>query len=185
MKILLVTEPGVNGVFRYVEALADFLIGQQQEVHLAYSDRRGSDRLVALVARIEHHGGRTVNLRTANRPEVADVRALRALRALAAEVRPDVIHSHSAKAGALARALPLTGLAGPRQVYQPHAYIGMRPQRGRADFAYDLIERVLARWSATICCSHDELRHARTVLRVPAARSFCIPNGVDLSRSAR
>ncbi len=184
MKILLVTEPGVNGVFRYVEALADFLLGSRQEVHLAYSDRRGSDRLGALVERVGRQGGHTINLRTANRPALADLRALRVLRALAAEVRPDIVHSHSAKAGALARLLPFTGLVGPRQVYQPHAYVGMRPKRGRADFAYNLIERVLARVGVTLCCSHDEMRHARLALRVPAARAFCIPNGVDLVRFA-
>ena len=45
MKVLIVSEPGVDGVFRYVEALCHFLVGEGVEVHLAYSDRRGSDRL--------------------------------------------------------------------------------------------------------------------------------------------
>lgn len=182
MKILLVTEPGVNGVFRFVEAFADFLIEQNQDVHLAYSDVRGSDRLGALVERVERHGGRTANLRTSNRPQLADLGALRALRALATDVRPDVIHSHSSKAGVLARLLPFTGATGARQVYQAHAYAGMSPEHGRMAWFYNGVERVLARWSTSICCSHDELRFARTRLGVSDLSSFCVHNGVDLGR---
>lgn len=184
MKILLVTEPGVNGVFRYVEALADFLIEQEVEVHLAYSDRRGSDQLGALIDRIERNGGRTVNLRVGNRPEPGDLRALRSLRALAAAVKPDVIHSHSSKAGALARVLPFLGITGARYVHHAHAYVGMRPQRGRIDFVYDCIERVLAKWSTTICCSGDEFNYARGMLRIAEHRLARLPNGVDCAHFA-
>ncbi|MDB6006734.1 MAG: hypothetical protein JWR15_3721, partial [Prosthecobacter sp.] len=51
MQILLVTEPGVDGVFRHVEALASFLMERGHRIHLAYSDVRGSDRLTQLVAK--------------------------------------------------------------------------------------------------------------------------------------
>src|SRR5580704_18502408 len=105
MKVLEVTEPGVDGVFRYVETLCHFLIERGVEVHLAYSDRRGSDRLPRLVAWVEQHGGRTVNLRTANRPAFSDWGALCSLLKLTRKVRPDVIHSHSSKAGFLGRIL--------------------------------------------------------------------------------
>ncbi|HEY8932490.1 MAG TPA: glycosyltransferase [Rariglobus sp.] len=182
MKILLVVEPGLNGVFRYVETLASFLIEQQMEVHLAYSDCRFSSRLWALIEHVERNGGRTVNLSVSSRPTLGDVRALWRLRALAAEVRPDIIHCHSAKAGGLARLLPLTGLTGPRYIYHPHAYIGMRPSRHRTDFIYDTIERILARWSTTLCCSHDEFNYSRHTLRIPAHSVMHTSNGVDCDR---
>lgn len=185
MNILLVTEPGVNGVFRYVEALAGHLLASGHSVHLAYSDRRGSEALFRLVARIEGQGGRTLNLRVSNRPSAADLVALRSLRSFVRDLAPDLIHAHSAKAGVLAHLLPLLGGAGGAPIiYHPHAYIGMRPQRGRLDFAYDAVERVLGRWSTTLVCSEDELRHALGRLGLPSDRVWTMPNGVDTDRFA-
>lgn len=184
MNVLLVSEPGIDGVFRYVENLAHHLLDQGSTVHLAYSDVRGGEALQDLVDHVEDSGGRTLNLRTSNHPCLNDVRALFSLRKLVRELQPDVIHSHSAKAGALARALPLLGVVDIPQVYQPHAYVGMRPARGRLDFAYDVIERVLGRWSTTITCSYDEQRYALHRLRIGAARVPVVSNGIDTARFA-
>ncbi len=179
MNILLVTEPGVNGVFRYVETLADLLLSDGHAVHLAYSDRRGGRSLDKLVERVERHGGRTLNMRVSNAPEPGDLAALRGLRRLVRETQPDIIHAHSAKAGLLVRLLPFVGAGGVPLVYQPHAYIGMRPERGRLDFLYDGVESVLGRWSTTVACSEDELRHALGRLGLPSHRVICQVNGVD------
>ncbi len=182
MNVLLVSEPGVDGVFRYVESLAHHLLRQGVTVHLAYSDVRGGEALRRLVSHVEQEGGRTLNLRTGNSPRPGDLRCLFALRAFVREARPDLIHAHSAKAGALVRALPLLGVFGIPLVYQPHAYIGMRPTRGRFDEVYDAVERVLGRWSTTVTCSYDEQRYALHHLRIPPTRAAVISNGVDTSR---
>jgi len=178
MKVLVVSEPGVDGVFRYVETLCHFLHDQGVEVHLAYSDRRGSERLTQLVAWVEQRGGRAVNLRTANRPAWSDFGAFRALLRLVREVRPDVIHSHSSKAGFLARSLALLGYGAP-QFYHPHAYVGMRPAGGRFDFLYNFIEAVLGRASRTITVSRAEKAFAQHRLKIPASRVHLLHNGVD------
>ncbi len=178
MKVLVVTEPGVDGVFRYVDTLCRFLDGEGVRVHLAYSDRRAGDRLPELVRWIEERGGRTLNLRTANRPTFADGGAFWSLRKLAREVRPDVIHSHSSKAGALARALRTAGVRAV-QCYHPHAYVGMRPKPGRFDGVYNLVEGALGRTAHTIVVSTDEWRFARERLKIPAARLHFVSNGVD------
>lgn len=179
MNVLVVSEPGVDGVFRYVDTLCHFLWRQGVGVHLAYSSRRGSDRLLELVAEVEARGGRTLNLGTANRPENADARAFRALWRLVREVRPEVIHSHSAKAGFLGRALRFCGVRSV-QCYHPHAYVGMRPHHGRFDRIYNLIEGLLGRVANTIVVSADEAAFARERLRIPSTRLHLIPNGVDL-----
>lgn len=182
MNILIVSEPGVDGVFRYVESFVNHLLSAGVSVHLAYSDIRGGEALRRLVARVEREGGRALNLRVGNRPCLGDARALFALRAFVREIRPDVVHCHSAKAGALARALPLLGEWDAPFLYQPHAYIGMRPRRGRLDFAYDAVERLLGRWSVTITCSYDEQGYALHRLRIPPARALSVANGVDTAR---
>jgi glycosyltransferase involved in cell wall biosynthesis len=178
MKVLVVTEPGVDGVFRFVELLCHYLIERGVSVHLAYSDRRGSDRLPKLVDWVEEHGGQTVNLRTANRPAPSDWGAFRSLLKLARTVRPDVIHSHSSKAGFLARMLPLCGIRAV-QFYHPHAYVGMRPVPGRIDFVYNGIEAVLGRTAYTIASSRAEQTFACERLKIPARRVRFCHNGVD------
>lgn len=179
MNVLVVSEPGVDGVFRYVEMLCGYLWENGVAVHFAYSDRRGSDRLWELVASVESHGGRTLNLKTANRPEPADAAAFRALWRLAREVRPDVVHSHSAKAGFLGRALRGCGIRAV-QCYHPHAYVGMRPHHGRFDRIYNLIEATLGRMAETIVVSAGEASFARGRLKIPESHLHLIPNGVDL-----
>lgn len=101
MHCLLVTEPGVDGVFRHVEALAQFLMHHGVRVDLAYSSIRGSDRLKSLVTDITKNGGRTLDLEVANAPSGRDFPALLKLRRFVAETKPEVIHGHSSKAGAL------------------------------------------------------------------------------------
>jgi len=181
MNVLVVTEPGIDGVFRYVEMLCHFLGEQDIGVHLAYSDRRGSERLQALVAWVGARGGHTLNLRTANRPEPADLRAFVALWRLVHTVKPDVIHSHSSKAGFLARSLAFVGV-GAVQFYHPHAYVGMRPKPGRLDWLYNGIEAVLGRVSHTIIVSADEKLFARSRLMIPATRLHLLVNGVDTTK---
>lgn len=178
MKVLLVSEPGVDGVFRFVESLAHFLVEQQVEVHYAYSDRRSSDRLQPLVDFIQAQGGSTFNLATGNGPSLADVRAFRGLRELVERVQPDIIHSHSSKAGVLARGLKAVGVRTP-QVYQPHAYSGMRPQAGLSRHFYDGIERVLGRWGTTINISSDEFAYALGRLHLPVSQAIWLTNGID------
>lgn len=179
MRVLVVSEPGTDGVFRYVEALCRYLLEREVEVHLAYSDRRGSDRLQALVREVAARGGLTLNLRVGNRPGWGDWRGFRRLLRGARRVRPDIVHSHSSKAGALARALALCGIRA-RQIYHPHAYAGLKPERRAIDRVYDRVEQALGRTSWTVACSPFERAFALDRLRLPPGRVRCIPNGVDV-----
>ena len=181
MKVLLVSEPGVDGVFRYVEALSHYLVAHDVLVHLAYSDRRGSDRLEHLVKFIHAQRGTTLNLATANRPAWSDLRALSGLFRFIRRIEPDVIHSHSSKAGALARMLPAIGHRV-RHVYQPHAYAGMQPHAKISRLPYNLVERWLGTRGLTINCSTDERNFAHHRLRLRLSRLVVIPNGIDTDR---
>lgn len=178
MKILLVSEPGENGVFRHVEDLADHLIAIGHSVSLAYSDVRGSDRLCLLVKRIEQSGGLTVNLRIANQPQLADFRALNRLWQLYRTFKPDIVHSHSAKAGGLVRLLRRFG-AKPKVFYTPHAYYGMGRSSSLSIKFFMSLERFLAPGTMTINLSADEANYGRDVLHLTPATQQLIPNGVD------
>lgn len=179
MKVLLVSEPGVDGVFRYVEGLTHFLVEHDIQVHLAYSDLRSGEALPRLVRYVQSHDGATLNLHVGNRPALtSDWQAARALHRLVERVQPDIIHSHSSKAGVLARVQPLLGTHVP-QVYHPHAYAGMKPKSGVGRLLYDGIEAVLGRASFTINCSEDENQYARQRLHLPASHCRPILNGVN------
>ncbi|MFM0670583.1 glycosyltransferase [Paraburkholderia sediminicola] len=92
-------------------------------------------------------------------------------------IKPDIVHSHSSKAGALARLC-----IGPwKQVYTPHAVYTLNPYLPSAQRRfYGLIESLLGRFRTDriIAVSLDEADHLQQVLRIPADRIETIFNGV-------
>lgn len=181
MKVLLVSQPASDGVFRHVEGLADYLLSQGVSVHLAYSDRGACDQLQLLVERIAQAGGQTLNLRVGNAPAPADGAALLNLRQLLREIGPDVVHAHSSKAGALVRGLTFFGNTA-RVFYTPHAYYRMHAPSGLKAKFFHTIERMLARCGTTIGLSADEANFAERQIGVPTDRLVLISNGVDCAR---
>ena len=178
MRILLVVEPGIDGVFRHVEGLIHHLLAEQQEVHLAYSDRRGSAHLEKLTALVTARGGECLNLRIGNAPELGDLSALARLWALTRRLRPEVVHGHSSKAGVLVRMLPLLGIRA-RFFYSPQAYYGLAPRPGKAVHLYNAVERLFGRVGTTITISNDEAAFATGTLKIPRANIRVIHNPVD------
>ncbi len=179
MKILFVSEPGLDGVFRHVECLATLLMERGHQVSLAYSSVRGSDRLYRLAQHIEHNGGSTIDLRVGNDPSPADLSAIFRLLSFYRKVAPDIVHAHSAKAGLLVRTSRLLGLKAPI-FYTPHAYYkmgsGIRGLKTRLVMA---VEYALARIGTTTNLCSTEMAFAQKKLRVPRSRIRIIYNGVD------
>lgn len=178
MNVLLVVEPGVDGVFRHVEGLCRFLFSRKVTVHLAFSSKRGSEGLAALVESVRQQGGRTLDLKIGNAPCPSDLKAFLNLRKLARTVRPDVIHAHSSKAGVLGRALALSGIKA-RFFYTAHAYYGMSGSRGGKTSFFNFIETVFGRVGTTINISDDEAAFAVKKLRIPQSRIHVIHNPVN------
>ena len=169
------------GHLMHVVALASFLRKRGHRVHLAFSDVRGSDRLTQLVEDISAAGGQTVNLAVSNAPGPGDLAALLKLRKLVREAKPDVIHAHSSKAGALARALIWLGVRQP-VFYTPHAYYGLSGKGGMKSLLFNFIETLLGRTGITINLSAGERAFAHGVLKIPERRLRLIPNPVDCER---
>ncbi|CAA6696207.1 MULTISPECIES: glycosyltransferase [unclassified Lentimonas] len=178
-RILMVSEPGIDGVFRHVEGLIDFLLKTGAEVDFAYSSARTAPPLLALVQRVNDAGGETLDLATSNAPSLADIRALLRLRAFVQRRKPTVIHGHSSKAGALVRLLPLKNNIG--RYYTPHAYYGMGGNSGLKASIFNGIERLLGKRGCTIHLSPEESEFANTTLKLKNTQSTIIPNGVDFS----
>lgn len=184
LRLLLVTEPGIDGVFRHVEGLAKYCLGRGVEVHLAYSDERGSAPLQKLLQTVREAGGEVLNLRVGNAPAPRDLPAFLRLRAFAQRLRPDVIHGHSSKAGALVRMLRWAGWRGPL-FYSPQAYYGLAPRPSRVRTAlYNGLERLFGGVGTTINISRDEAAFARTTLGISEEKIRIIHNAVDTAAFA-
>ncbi|WP_321958991.1 glycosyltransferase family 4 protein [Burkholderia cenocepacia] len=116
-----------------------------------------------------------------------DARAVARVYGLLLRIRPDIVHSHSSKAGAIARLC-----AGPwRHIYTPHAVYTLNPSLSdRQRRFYGAVEHWLGRLcsSRIIAVSHDEATHLHDALGIPWERIVTIANGVPplalLPRSA-
>jgi glycosyltransferase involved in cell wall biosynthesis len=182
LRVLIVVEPGLNGVFRHAEGLCDYLLEQTGvSVGLAYSDVRGSDALGLFVQRVQAKGGPVLNLRVDNGPSAADLSAGSRLALLVNRFRPHVIHSHSSKAGGLSRGLWWANVNA-AQFYTPNAYFGLNRSGGLKTLLFNGAESVLGRVGQTINVSHSERRFARERLNLSSGSLLSIPNAVDCGR---
>lgn len=182
LRVAQVFEPGVDGVFRVVELLVRNLIEEGHEVSIAYSDRRASSALFELVEWVESHGGSTLNLGVRNSPELRDISAWRNLRRWLLKVRPQAVHAHSSKAGALVRSMGFAKKEEPRIFYTPHAYYGLSGRRGIKASIFDQVERRLGKSGMSCMTSEEEERFAHTRLAIPAHKTRLVRNCVDTER---
>jgi glycosyltransferase involved in cell wall biosynthesis len=113
----------------------------------------------------------------------ADTAAIRQLRRILRARRPDVLHTHTAKAGATGRLAALfAGGARPRTVvhtYHGHVLSGyFGPRRDRV---FRLVERLLGRTTGALVAVSEEVREDLVRFGVaPAGRIAVVPYGFDL-----
>ncbi len=146
---------GPGGTGEQVAAICNGLDPARFEVSLIYAVRGGSPeeyRAKCAGAKMAFY----VPEMTREISLPSDLEALRKLRALFAEHRPDVVHAHSSKAGVLARAAAKA--AGIETVfYTPHGYGFLQQDRSTASrLLYKTIEKAAARLGATIACAPGE-----------------------------
>jgi glycosyltransferase involved in cell wall biosynthesis len=143
---MLVYQPVDGGVGRHIRDLTEGLIEREHQIVLCGPSLPGG---LAELPTHASHARLDLNRAIAPRPDLA---ALRKLAEIVSRTRPDVIHAHSSKAGAVAR---LGRVLRPRVpvVYTPHGYafagfFSSRLERLR----YREIERALAPLSTRVVC---------------------------------
>jgi glycosyltransferase involved in cell wall biosynthesis len=145
------------------------------------NDREGSmDGLAAQLGVVP------VNLPTLRRRiGLGDVAALVFLIRQIREWRPEILHTHAAKAGALGRIAAL--LAGRRRppviVHTFHGHVLTGYFSPMVSAAFTAIERFLARYTSCLIAVSEEVRADLVRLRVaPPERILVLPLGFDFSR---
>jgi glycosyltransferase involved in cell wall biosynthesis len=170
-RVLLVHQPIDGGVARHVADLFTGLRAYGHEPVLC-----GPQQPVSLRSLLEPGDHEPLAMQRGIAPG-PDAEAVGRLVGIVRRLRPDVVHAHSSKAGAVARA---ARLANPRipVLYTPHGYAmagffdrGRRALYREAERGFGLLtSRVLA-----VC--EAEARLARTV--TPARRVRVVHNGVE------
>lgn len=173
MRILLVIEPSGGGSGRHVVDLARALIGSGHQVSLIWSPIRAEPWFLAAVAALPLHADERLPMRRSVGPW--DVATLHALNRLIARLGPfEIVHGHSAKAGALVRVAHAPGAA---KIYTPHALPMMGPA-SLATIVAGAAEALLARsGDAVIAVSEEEAVVARR-WGLGGNRLHIVPNGL-------
>lgn len=153
-KILYIVEAMGGGVFTYIVDLANELV-DTYDMYIAYAVRKQTpsnykeyfDKRIHLI-KVKNFA-RAINA-------TKDIAAFFEIRKIAKEIKPDIIHLHSSKAGALGR----FAFSGKRVslFYTPHGYSFLmenyKPMKRRV---FKLIESVCAKRNCTtISCSVGE-----------------------------
>ena len=113
-----------------------------------------------------------------------DLLALAELTGIVRQIRPDIVHTHSAKAGALGRlAAVLAGRRGPRVVVHTfHGHVLSDYYSQTVSAVFTRIERSLARKTTRIIAVSPQVRADLIRLGVaPATQIDVIPEAMDLS----
>lgn len=165
-KILYIVEAMGGGVFTYIVDLANELVNKY-DMYIAYAVRKQTpknykdyfDKRIHLIE--VKNFGRAIN-------PTKDIAAFFEVKKIAAEVKPDVIHLHSSKAGAIGR-VAFNGKIP--MFYTPHGYSFLmenyNPTKRRV---FKLIESVCAKRNCTtISCSVGE--HQETLKLTKNAHS--------------
>ncbi|MDR5814793.1 glycosyltransferase family 4 protein [Caballeronia sp. LZ033] len=177
LRVAIVVEAAAGGIATHLADLLPGLAKRGVEVHLIArpdGDRFDSHWLTAdCLASCSTVTRLPMQRAIGARDLVSFARLYRTLAAL----RPDLVHSHSSKAGVLARAC-----RGPwRHVYTPHAVFTLNPTLGavarraigavEGGFGRRLTDRIIA-------VSDDEARHLHEDLHIGRPRIATIHNGV-------
>ena len=183
MRVLQVMESTIGGTRRHIVDVTRGLLREGVETHLVASAEREPAFREDLSA-LEAEGARVTTL-----PMVREVSPLtdyghyRLLKRILRDVRPDIIHTHSSKAGVLGRRASLATGVGKR-VHTPHTFAflfsAMFSPGKRA--LYRRIESHLgARTDRMVAVSESEAETIRAAGVIDGERVRVVANGIDAS----
>ena len=173
-KILYIVEAMGGGVFTYIVDLANELV-DSYDMYIAYAVRKQTPKNYKEYFDKRVHLIEVKNFERAINP-VKDIAAFFEVKRIAAEVKPDVIHLHSSKAGVIGR-MAFDGKVP--MFYTPHGYSFLmenyKPMKRKM---FKLIESVCAKRNCTtISCSAGEHQETLKLTR----HATYVNNGINMA----
>lgn len=174
-KILYIVEAMGGGVFTYIVDLANELI-KEYDIYIAYSTRSQTpinyleyfDKRIKLIK---------VNSFTRELNFIKDIKAFSEIKKIESKIKPDIIHLHSSKAGAIGR----IAFSGKKVdlFYTPHGYSFLMKNCSRKKrFIFKTIEKICAMRSCiTIACSKGEYLEAMKL----NSKALYVNNGININ----
>lgn len=174
-KILMVCESFGGGVFTYVSQLCNDMV-DDFEVYLAYSLRPQTPKNYKDFLNQKVHLIEMKNVGVKDLTNVkSDITAIKELRQIEKEIKPDVIHLHSSVAGGLGR-IAYKGRNN-TVVYTPHGYAHILMGTGKKSKIYKFAEKILGNRALTLTCCQSEDEEAKKFSK----RTAYIETGVNLA----
>jgi glycosyltransferase involved in cell wall biosynthesis len=168
----------MGGTRQYLCDVLSATKGMKLDQGIAYATERADDGFRAFLTEARAAGWDTFSVPMTRevKPRI-DALAVIALRRVIRQFRPDVLHCHSSKAGAIGRLARLFSGLRPRVLYAPHALA--RPLNG----AYMTAERILAPLAdAFVAVSESERAEIVTTGLATAERVLVVSPVIDIER---
>lgn len=171
-------EAFVGGTARH---LVDLTCGLEGWDHSVIVSLRREPRMVQSLNRLRKAGVRVEVVPMSRQiSPLADWWAFQKIVSLLREIRPDIVHCHSAKGGFLGRAAGHVAQI-PVRLYTPHAlpfHSGISPVQS---LVYGALERLASRWTTgLIAVSPSEAEAVLDAKLIDPSRVRVIPNGVAI-----
>lgn len=150
-------------------------MSEHLEVIVAYSTRKQTPKDFEKYFKENIKLVRVKNF-TRNINPIKDIKAIFEVKKLIQAEKPDIVHMHSSKAGAIGRLAISQKQA--KLFYTPHSYAFCKKDESKIKIKiYKMIEKLLGlRKCTTIACSKGEFEEARKVTK----KRMYINNGVDI-----
>ncbi|MBV8562427.1 MAG: glycosyltransferase family 4 protein [Actinobacteria bacterium] len=186
VKVLrVIARLNVGGPALHVAYLTEGLASRGYDTTLVAGSLAPGEESMAFVA--EQHGVSVVPLEELHR-EISPFRDLRAIYRLAKLIRrerPTILHTHTAKAGAVGRLAAL--LAGPSKppivVHTFHGHVLRGYFSAPLAYGFRKLEGVLARWTTALVAVSPQVRDDLVALGVAPASKFTVVRlGIELDK---
>ena len=175
-KVLHLVEAMGGGVFTYLVELANGM-SDEFDIAIAFGMRKETPE------NYEDYFNEGIKLIkvdsfTRNLEPTKDIKAYIELKKIIKEEKPDIIHMHSSKAGAIGRLI--VGVGNVKEFYTPHGYSFL--MEDASDFKrniYKAMEKILGRRNClTVACGQSEWEQSRQVTN----NSTYINNGINIDK---
>ena len=181
IKLLLISEAVGGGVRKHVIQLIDNLDQDKFDIYFIHGTREKDEAFVESYERLKTKATvikcdlfvREINLKK-------DAQTLAFLMKKIKEIKPDIVHCHSSKAGAVGRVA--AKICGVKKIfYTPHAYAFLAPEfSDTKKRIFIIIEILLSRYftTKTFCVSKSELEAGINSKIISNKNAIVIHNGL-------